>query len=69
MSIKIKIGLPVATVSSYLLYYIFTNYNRVGIRDEDQGKLFIYDLVQELFNKPKDNAVVRPKNSYRKVPL
>ncbi|XTI82086.1 hypothetical protein V2W45_1463679 [Cenococcum geophilum] len=34
-SIGIKIGLPVAIVSSHLLYCIFTNYNGVGIRDED----------------------------------
>jgi len=35
MSIGTKIGVPVAIVSSYPSYYIFTNYNEVGIRDED----------------------------------
>jgi len=69
MSTGIKIGLLVATVSSYPLYYIFINYNRVGIRDKDQDKFPIYDLVQKLSNKPKDNAVIRPKDGYRRVPL
>jgi hypothetical protein len=64
-----KIGLPVATVSSHPSYRIFTNYNGVGIRDEDQGELPICDLVQESSNKPKDNAVVRPKDGCGRVPL
>jgi len=34
-SIGTKIGLPVAIVSSHPLYRIFTNYNGVGIWDED----------------------------------
>ena len=34
-----KIGVPVATVSNHPSYRIFTNYNGVGVRDEDQGKL------------------------------
>jgi hypothetical protein len=35
-----RIGLPVATVSNHPSYRIFTNYNGVRARDEDEGKCF-----------------------------
>jgi hypothetical protein len=38
MSTGTKVGLPVATVSKYPLYCIFTNYNGVGARSWDSGK-------------------------------
>lgn len=32
------LGFPIAIVSNYPLYWIFTNYNRVGICDKKQGR-------------------------------
>ena len=32
------LGFPVATVSNHPSYRIFTNYNGVGTRDEEQGR-------------------------------
>jgi hypothetical protein len=34
-----RIGLPVATVQERPSCRIFTNYNGIGVRDEDQGKV------------------------------
>ena len=35
ISIGIMLGFPIATVSNYPSYRIFTNYNGVGTRDEE----------------------------------
>ena len=35
ISIETMLGFPIAIVSNYLLYWIFTNYNRVGTRDKE----------------------------------
>ena len=34
-----KIGLPVATIQEKPSCRIFTNYNGIGVRDQDQGKI------------------------------
>ena len=38
-SIGTKIGLPVATVQKKPSCRIFTNYNGIGVRDQDEGKV------------------------------
>ncbi|XTI90842.1 hypothetical protein V2W45_1470742 [Cenococcum geophilum] len=69
-SIGTKIGLPVAIVSSYLLYYIFTNYNRALLE-----VLVIFLLIKEpnfiisLGTSNTDFNTTKPRlNNTRSIP-
>jgi hypothetical protein len=51
-----KVGLPVATVSRYPSYRVFTNYNGVGKRDEDMGGHLLGGQVETQLTGAKTEA-------------